>query len=463
MGAASAQDTRNDLRDDPLDIAILGSGIAGLAAAICLRRAGHTVTIYERTELSNEVGAAMNLPPKAVHLLREWGVTAGDDSAPDRARGTILTGTRRLDATTAEILHPDDFAPFVSYRRADLHGALRDRAEDVGAKTVLGKMAVKLDCETGSFTVVDTARRSGKEVLRKDLVILADGVNSIFVDLVTGSKLPLHETGRSAYRTLIPTEKILSDPLARTLFTTNSTTTTTTSHLLTASNPTTNVTLHATPCNNGTEINLTILHQMLPIERRPSDWDSPATTDQALAALTGFHPSFRALVRCAATLRVHGILHRAPLPRHVRHRAVLIGDAARAGAGGPDAAVVAALEDAAALEALLRDVRREQVGDFPAGLAARLRLWEAVRMEPEMVEGPCEGGDGGGGEAWVGGSGPVLKPGREGFFCPYNAYEAARRALRWVGENGYPEDLMRRLQEERVIWHLGHGEEAGVE
>lgn len=43
-----------------LDIAVVGGGIGGLAAAIALRRAGHKVTIYERADFAGEVGASIS-------------------------------------------------------------------------------------------------------------------------------------------------------------------------------------------------------------------------------------------------------------------------------------------------------------------------------------------------------------------------------------------------------------------
>lgn len=43
-----------------LDIAVIGGGIGGLAASIALRRAGHSVTIYERADFAGEVGASIS-------------------------------------------------------------------------------------------------------------------------------------------------------------------------------------------------------------------------------------------------------------------------------------------------------------------------------------------------------------------------------------------------------------------
>ena len=75
--------------DKTLDIAVIGAGIAGLAAAAGLLRSGHRVEaylsvhnfdiclieskIFERSKFSNEVGAAIHVCPNASRVLRYWG------------------------------------------------------------------------------------------------------------------------------------------------------------------------------------------------------------------------------------------------------------------------------------------------------------------------------------------------------------------------------------------------------
>jgi 2-polyprenyl-6-methoxyphenol hydroxylase-like FAD-dependent oxidoreductase len=53
---------------------VLGGGIAGLSAAIALRRAGYRVSVYEQAKAIAPMGAAISLWPNAVAALRELGV-----------------------------------------------------------------------------------------------------------------------------------------------------------------------------------------------------------------------------------------------------------------------------------------------------------------------------------------------------------------------------------------------------
>jgi salicylate hydroxylase len=55
-------------------VIIAGAGVAGLSTAISLRRCGHEVTIYERSSLNHEFGAAINVPPNVSRLLIPMGL-----------------------------------------------------------------------------------------------------------------------------------------------------------------------------------------------------------------------------------------------------------------------------------------------------------------------------------------------------------------------------------------------------
>jgi salicylate hydroxylase len=57
-----------------MDIAMVGAGIGGLAAAACLLRDGHRVRIYEQARHQGEMGAAVQMSANAVKVLYHLGL-----------------------------------------------------------------------------------------------------------------------------------------------------------------------------------------------------------------------------------------------------------------------------------------------------------------------------------------------------------------------------------------------------
>jgi 2-polyprenyl-6-methoxyphenol hydroxylase-like FAD-dependent oxidoreductase len=59
---------------EPLDVAIVGAGTAGAAAALFLARAGHAVTLFDRVEDPGPVGAGIVLQPTGQTVLARLGL-----------------------------------------------------------------------------------------------------------------------------------------------------------------------------------------------------------------------------------------------------------------------------------------------------------------------------------------------------------------------------------------------------
>src|SRR3954447_16374153 len=104
-------------------INIVGAGIAGLAAALALRRRGFPVSLFERTAHFAPVGAGIVLAPNALRILTELGVDVQSHGSPiarfqvrDR-RGRPL---QRLDLTRL----PRPLGLALAFHRAELHEAL---------------------------------------------------------------------------------------------------------------------------------------------------------------------------------------------------------------------------------------------------------------------------------------------------------------------------------------------------
>lgn len=115
----------------PLQVGIVGAGIAGLAAAIAASRAGHSVEIFEKSRFKNEIGAAMTITPNATAVLDRWKFDFEKSGAVEYRQFRFLKG-ETLEILRRESL--DDINKLYGHRmwflhRADFHEALRNQAK----------------------------------------------------------------------------------------------------------------------------------------------------------------------------------------------------------------------------------------------------------------------------------------------------------------------------------------------
>ena len=81
----------------PFNIAIVGAGIGGLAAAIGLARNGHHITVYERLSSASEVGYAFRITPNSERCLKYLGI----DTV---AGGAIAANSNRMFNAQGQVL-----------------------------------------------------------------------------------------------------------------------------------------------------------------------------------------------------------------------------------------------------------------------------------------------------------------------------------------------------------------------
>ena len=180
-------------------IAIVGGGLAGLAAAHALQTFGMKAEVFETAPALGEIGAAVNVSPQAVKALQAIGV--GDQVA---AVGNTSPGIYTRNMQTGEFLELNDRhkaaarygAPYYTFHRADLLDALASGL-DHGAIHLdhrLTRIAERSDRIVLAFA-------NGTEV-EAEIVIGADGVRSVIRQALYGDDNPTY-TGQMVWRALL--------------------------------------------------------------------------------------------------------------------------------------------------------------------------------------------------------------------------------------------------------------------
>lgn len=167
----------------PLEIAIAGAGIAGLAAAILLARAGHRVTVYERFDAAAPLGSGLMLQPVGLAALDRLGLRAEIEARAARVDG--IAGITNRGVTVFDIaygeLDPALYA--VGIHRAALHRVLWNAFAASGAGFEPARALGRIEMLSGGRAAfVDL---QGVQLPPADLVLDASGARSALRPAVT--------------------------------------------------------------------------------------------------------------------------------------------------------------------------------------------------------------------------------------------------------------------------------------
>ncbi|RDW64794.1 hypothetical protein BP6252_10445 [Coleophoma cylindrospora] len=353
----------------PLDIAIVGGGIAGLALAISLLKHCHiNLTIYESAQRFGEIGAGVAFGSNAVSAMAliDPRIKEGFEKVATRP---LWDSKKKLwfdfrygkdfgegMMTGDKVASVDNTGDAGTVHRADFLDALVHLIPDGCAQ--FGKRMVAMVDEGDAG--VSLKFNDGTEA-RHTAVIGCDGIKSRVRNYILGAANPsAHPTfsGKSCHRGLVPMEKavlVLGEELAQSnnLF----------------MGPGGHIAFF--PVQQGRTMNV-VAHHSCPSWDN-TDWVIPATREELLAEYEGWGEPVQKILRLMQDLNTWALFDMPAVDVYYKGRVCLTGDAAHASTPHQGSGAAMAMEDAYVLGILLGDAKD------PSSLQVAFAAYDNVR------------------------------------------------------------------------------------
>lgn len=342
----------------PLNIAIIGGGVGGLAAANALHQAGHQVRVFEQSKQFMRVGADINLTPNAVRALDGLGRAIAAQTRASAARPTHrISRTWDSGEETSRLPMSDEAekrygAPQLTIHRADLLAALTDAFP--ADQVFFGKRAKQISQDPSGVAIEFT---DGETVTGLDVLIGADGIHSVVRSALFGAESPQF-TGVVAFRTVVPTERVKDIPNIA-AFT-----------KWWGPNPQSQIVTF--PLNQGRD---TFIFATTAQESwHEESWTSEGSVEELRSFYTDFHADARKLLDACDSVLKTALYEREPMLQWSQGHVTLLGDACHPMLPFMAQGAGQAIEDAVVLARNLSGITRAQV-------PGALLRYQAMRQE----------------------------------------------------------------------------------
>ncbi|WP_375424807.1 FAD-dependent monooxygenase [uncultured Friedmanniella sp.] len=358
----TARENGSEPRPEAVEIAVIGGGIGGAAAAVALRGAGFDVHVFERAGVLREIGGAVVIRQPSIDLFDRWGV--GEAFRQDAVE---IPGVEVRDATSGAVLGQhrldvDGTGAAWSAHRADVHSALLAALPPETIHLGVTTEAVRTDDDGAVAAFAD-----GQSV-RARLIVGADGIRSVTRKLISDDETVFAHL--VVIRSMVSAESLpaeLSNDTVR----------------MWGNQPLALVTL---PLRGGRTVAIdTIVHADVPPEHL---WTSEVPLAELAERFADFDPVVPRLIAGSSEMvKANPVFDREPLTTWSTGAVTLLGDAAHPMAPRMGQGANSAIQDAGALAAALTE---HGLDDLASALAAyeQERIPTATAMQLGSRQAP---------------------------------------------------------------------------